>query len=61
MDRRMVGLHSLSGPGGEEKISHPSPGLEPSIIQPVVQHYTTIPGSEVDYISFVNISNFHAL
>jgi hypothetical protein len=31
---------SRSGRGGEEKNSRPIPGLEPSIIQPVAQHYT---------------------
>jgi hypothetical protein len=30
-----------SGYGGEEKNSQPLPGLEPPIIQPVPQRYTT--------------------
>jgi hypothetical protein len=39
MDRRLSGLQSRSG--GEEKNSQPLPGLEPPIIQPVVQGYIT--------------------
>jgi hypothetical protein len=35
------GPQSLSGRGGEEKNSQPLPRLEPPIIQPVVQRYTT--------------------
>jgi hypothetical protein len=31
----------LGGRGGEEKISHPLPGLEPPTIQLVAQRYTT--------------------
>jgi hypothetical protein len=34
-------LQSWSGRGGEEKNSQPLPGLEPPIIQPVAQRYTT--------------------
>jgi hypothetical protein len=30
-----------SGRGGEDKHSQPLPGLEPPIIQPVAQRYTT--------------------
>jgi hypothetical protein len=41
LDRRLGGLQSRSGGGGEEKNSHPLPGLEPPIIQPVAQRYTT--------------------
>jgi hypothetical protein len=40
-DRRMDGPQSLSGLTGEEKNSQPLPGLEPPIIQPVAQRYTT--------------------
>jgi hypothetical protein len=40
-DRRLGGPQSRSGCGGEEKNSQPLPGQEPSIIQPVAQHYTT--------------------
>jgi hypothetical protein len=37
-----LGPQSRSGrSGGEEKNSQPLPGLEPPIIQPVAQHYTT--------------------
>jgi hypothetical protein len=41
LDRRLGGLQSRSGRGGEEVNSQPLPGLEPPIIQPVVQRYTT--------------------
>jgi hypothetical protein len=41
LDRRMGGSQSRSGRGGEEKNSYPLPGLEPLIIQPVAQRYTT--------------------
>jgi hypothetical protein len=37
----MGGPQSLSGRGGEEKNSQPLSGLEPPIIQPVAQRYTT--------------------
>jgi hypothetical protein len=39
--RRLGGTQSRSGSGGEEKNSQPLPGLEPPIIQPVDQGYTT--------------------
>jgi hypothetical protein len=39
--RRLGGPQSRSGYGGEEKNSHPLPGLETPIIQPVAQSYTT--------------------
>jgi hypothetical protein len=38
---RLVGPQSRSGRGGEEKNSHPLPGLEPPNIQPVAQRCTT--------------------
>jgi hypothetical protein len=41
MDRRLDGLQNRSGCGGEEKNSQPLLGLEPQIIQPVAQRYTT--------------------
>jgi hypothetical protein len=41
MDRRLGGPLSRSGRGGEEKNSQDLPGLEPPIIQPVAQRYTT--------------------
>jgi hypothetical protein len=41
LDRRLGGPQSLSGHGGEERISQLLPGLEHPIIQPVVQRYTT--------------------
>jgi hypothetical protein len=41
LDRRLGGSQRRSGRGGEEKNSQPLPGLEPPIIQPVAQRYTT--------------------
>jgi hypothetical protein len=41
LDWRLGGPQSQSGSGGEEKNSHPLPGIEPPIIQPVFQRYTT--------------------
>jgi hypothetical protein len=41
LDRRLGGTQSRSGRDGEEKNSQPLPGLEPQIIQPVAQFYTT--------------------
>jgi hypothetical protein len=41
LDRWLGGPQSWSGRGGEEKNSQPPPALEPSIIQPVAQRYTT--------------------
>jgi hypothetical protein len=38
---RLSGSQSRSGRGGEEKNSYPLPELEPPIIQPVAQCYTT--------------------
>jgi len=35
LDRRLAGPQSRFGCGGEDKSSHPSPGLEPPFIQPV--------------------------
>jgi hypothetical protein len=40
LDRRLGGPQSRSRHGGEEKNSHPLPGLELPIIQPVAQPYT---------------------
>jgi hypothetical protein len=41
LDRRLGGPQSRSGRGGEEKNYQVLPGLEPPIIQPVDQRYTT--------------------
>jgi hypothetical protein len=41
LDRRLDGPQSRSGRGGEEKNAQPLPGLEPPIIQPLTQSYTT--------------------
>jgi hypothetical protein len=40
LDRRLGGPQSRPGYGGEEKNSQPLPGLEPPMIQPVVQRCT---------------------
>jgi hypothetical protein len=40
--RRLGGPQSRSGRGDEEKNSRPLLGLEPLIIQPVVQRYTIV-------------------
>jgi hypothetical protein len=39
--KRLGGPHSRSGRGGEEKNSHPLLGIEPPIVKPVAQRYTT--------------------
>jgi hypothetical protein len=41
LDRGLGGFQSRSRGGGEEKNFQPLPGLEPPIIQPVAQRYTT--------------------
>jgi hypothetical protein len=41
LDRRLDGPWNWSGRAGEEKNSQPLPGLEPPIIQPIAQRYTT--------------------
>jgi hypothetical protein len=41
LDRKLGGPQSKSGHSGEEKYSQPLPGLEPPIIHPVAQRYTT--------------------
>jgi hypothetical protein len=41
LDRKLDGPQSRSVHGGEEKNSQPLLGLEPPIIQPVAQRYTT--------------------
>jgi hypothetical protein len=41
LDKRLPGAQCRSGRNGEEKNSQPLPGLEPPIIQPVAQRYTT--------------------
>jgi hypothetical protein len=41
LDRRLGGPQSQPRCSGEEKKSHPMPGLEPPIIQPVTQCYST--------------------
>jgi hypothetical protein len=39
--RRLGGPKSRSGRGCEDRNSQPLSGIEPSIIQPIAQHYTT--------------------
>jgi hypothetical protein len=41
LDRRLGGPQTRSGRDGEEKYSQPLLGIEPPIIQPVAQSYTT--------------------
>jgi hypothetical protein len=41
LDRSLGGPQSQSGHSGEKKNSQPLPGLEPLIIQPIAQCYTT--------------------
>jgi len=41
MDKKMGGPQNWSGRGGEEKNSHPLPGPELPITQPVAQRCTT--------------------
>jgi hypothetical protein len=41
LDRGLGETQSRSQRGGEEKNSYPLQGLEPLIIQPTAQHYTT--------------------
>jgi len=41
LSRRLGGLQSRSGRGGEEKNSWLLPGIEPPFIQPVAQRYTS--------------------
>jgi hypothetical protein len=41
LDRRLSGPHSQSGHSGEEKNFQLLPELEPLIIQPIAQCYTT--------------------
>jgi hypothetical protein len=43
LDRRLGRPLSRSGRGGEQKNSQPIPRIEPLIILPVAQRYTTIP------------------
>jgi hypothetical protein len=43
LDRRLGGLQSRFGRGGEEKNSQPLTGLDTPIIQPVAQLYTIEP------------------
>jgi hypothetical protein len=53
LDKRLGGLQSRSGRGGEEKNSQPLPGIEPPIIQPVAQRYAT----ELSRLSFIVDTN----
>jgi len=54
--RRLGGPQSRSGPdGGEEKNSHPLPGLELPIIQPVAQSYTAELSRLLSYVVKVQI------
>jgi hypothetical protein len=52
LDRRLDGPQGQSGCSGEEKNSQPLLELQPPIIQPVAQHYTT----ELSWLLFLNLS-----
>jgi hypothetical protein len=58
LDRRLGGPHSRAGRGGEEKHSQPLLGLEPPIIQPVVQRYTTELSLSYPVHMYVPFNNF---
>jgi hypothetical protein len=53
---RLGGLQSWCGLCGEEKNSQPPPGIEPPIIQPVAQLYTTKLPYHIKYIYVPNKS-----
>jgi hypothetical protein len=57
LDRRPGEPQSRSGGGSEEKNSQPLPGLEPPLIQPVTQRYTT-ELTRVLSVYTVRITNF---
>jgi hypothetical protein len=54
LDRRLGGPQSRSGRSGEEKNSQPLPGLEPPIIRPIAQRYTTELYGLLRSVSFLN-------
>jgi hypothetical protein len=60
LDRRLGGLHSRSGRGGEEKNSQPLPGLKPPIVQPVAQGYTTGISRLLVYITVPDVTRLQA-
>jgi hypothetical protein len=53
LDRRLGGPQSWSERGGEEKNSQPLSELEPPIIQPVAQSYT----SELSWLQKYEVEN----
>jgi hypothetical protein len=57
MDRRLGGLQSRSGRGGEEESSKPLPGLQTSTIQPVAQRYATELSRLLSYLFYQAIRN----
>jgi hypothetical protein len=59
LDRRLGGPQNQSGHDGEKKNSHFLPGLEPAIIQPVAQRYTTELYMCVYIYIFFNIGSLH--
>jgi hypothetical protein len=63
LDRRLDGPQSWSGCGSEEKNSQSLPGLEPPIIQPLAQCYTTQLSQLLNLLSekeskFIHVTNF---
>jgi hypothetical protein len=61
MARRLGGPQSRSGRGGEEKNSQSLPRLELSIIQPVVQRYTTELVHTYLFTLYVNLLDLYLL
>jgi hypothetical protein len=63
LDRRLGEPQNWSGHGGEEKNSQPLLGLEPLIIQPVTQHYTTelswLPLKYITLIKFLTLFSLY--
>jgi hypothetical protein len=55
LDMRLGGPQSRSGRCSEEKNSHPLPGLELPIIQPVAQSYTAELSRLLSYVVKVQI------
>jgi hypothetical protein len=60
LDKSLGGPQSRSGRGGEGKHSQPLPALEPPIIQPVAQRYTTELYGLI-YFLCINANNVHYL
>jgi len=57
LNRRPARSQSQSGRSGEEKNSQPLPRLEPQIIQPVAQRYST----ELNHQTFISVCHVPVL